>query len=94
MSGDTQLRQACAATGSCPTCGQILGRKAWWRSYKVRCAWIASLFPVVAALVYVATEMLIPTALITMAMTPFLVLGGGEAWHDAIKLKGTGKGAA
>jgi len=86
--GGTALRQAVEATGSCPTCGQILGRKVWYRSNKVRCAWIASAFPIAAALVYIWTEMLVPTALVTMAMTPFLMLGGGEAWHDAIKIKG------
>lgn len=86
--GDTQIRQACASTGSCPTCGQILGRRAWYRSYKVRCAWIASAFPIAAAIVYIVTEQLVPTALVTMAMSPFLLLGGGETWHDAIKIKG------
>lgn len=73
---------------SCEMCGQPLGRKHWLRSYKVRCAWLASFFPIVAACVWVATEMLIPTVLITAAMAPFMALGLGETWHDGIKLKG------
>ena len=73
---------------TCATCGQPTGRKHWLRSYKVRCAWIASFFPIAAAVVWVATEMLIPTVLITAAMGPFVLLGGGETWHDGIKLKG------
>lgn len=85
--GGTEMRRAEAATGACPSCGQILGRKAWWNSHKVRCAWIAAAFPIAAAAVYLATAQLVPTALVTMAMTPFLMLGGGEAWHDAIKIR-------
>ncbi len=34
--------------------------------------------------------MLVPAVFVTAAMTPFLLLGGGETWHDSIKLKGDG----
>jgi hypothetical protein len=74
----------------CPTCGQHTGRKHWLRSYKVRCAWIASGFPIAAAILYATTGMLVPAVFVTAAMTPFLLLGGGETWHDSIKLKGDG----
>ncbi len=74
----------------CPTCGQHTGRKPWWRQYKVRCAWIASCFPIAASIIYAVTGMLVPAVFVTAAMTPFLLLGGGETWHDSIKLKGDG----
>jgi hypothetical protein len=61
-------------------------RKHWTQSYKVRCAWIASCFPIAACGVWYATGELIPTGLITLAMTPWLLLGGGETAHDGIKL--------
>lgn len=71
----------------CETCGQPLGRKPWWLQYKVRCAWIASGFALLAAAVYVWTELIVPTAFVAGAQLPFLLLGGGETWHDGIKLK-------
>lgn len=71
----------------CETCGQPLGRKHWFKSYKVRCAWIASSFSIAAAAVYLWTGLEIPTALVASAQLPFLLLGGGETWHDGIKLK-------
>lgn len=74
---------------NCETCGQPLGRKHWLRSYKVRCAWIASSFAIAAAAVYVWTGLAVPTALVASAQLPFLLLGGGETWHDGIKLKGS-----
>lgn len=61
-------------------------RKHWTESYKVRCAWIATFWPLCAVVVWFATGQLIPTALITLAMTPWLLLGGGETAHDGIKL--------
>ncbi len=62
-------------------------RKAWYRSYKVRCVWIATSWPLGAAVWYAVTGATVPTELVALCMAPWMALGGGETWHDSIKLK-------
>jgi len=61
-------------------------RKHWSRSYKVRCAWIATLFPLGSLVMWRVTGTAAPEWLIAMCMSPWLALGGGETVHDGIKL--------
>lgn len=61
-------------------------RKPWRQSRKFRCACIATLFPLLACLVWLLTGDMVPTALVGLCMTPWVALGGGETWHDNTKL--------
>ena len=61
-------------------------RRGWSESRKVRCAVIASLFPVAAQVALFFAGEGLSVTLVGMAMAPWMALAGGEAWHDSIKL--------
>lgn len=72
----------------CPHCGQATGRKHWIHSYKVRCAWIASFFPVAASVVWFWTGEITPSTFVALGMAPWMALGGTEGaidWKTATK---------
>jgi hypothetical protein len=71
-----------------------LGRKPWYRSWKVRCAWVATSFPLAATAYWAWSGTLVPIALIYAMMTPWLLLGGGEQGADLVKLHHEGKSGA
>lgn len=80
-----------AATPPAPDPGAATGRKPWWNSWKVRCAWMAATFPLCAIVYWIGTGHLIPMPLIYAAMGPFILLGGGEQGADWVKLHHAGK---
>jgi len=67
-------------------------RKDWWKSWKVRCCWIASLFPTSAGALQLLSqwqagqELHVDTATVWQAMLPWMALVFGDGSADLIKV--------
>lgn len=83
MSGDTKI------SGSL---GIQVTRKQWWASWKVRCCWLADIWPVSAGFMQLmgqwraAKDLEVNEMYVWLAMLPWLTLAFGEIFHDGIKL--------